>query len=100
MAGGLTSYASRRWILLSGGPHQLMVDQDRATFLGDQEFDPYIYAGQSIFVPEESKNSVHVVGEVNSPREIELVPGDDLVSLLMLAGGVREGGDSTAIQIL
>ncbi len=100
MAGGITEEGSTRWILLTGGPNALKVDLDRALYMGDLDSDPCAYAGQTIHVPNKSKNTVHVVGEVRDPREIELVPGDDLATLLALAGGVRRRGDSTAVQII
>jgi protein involved in polysaccharide export with SLBB domain len=100
MAGGITEEGSSRWILFTGGPNAVKVDLDRAVYLGDLDSDPCAYAGQTIHVPNKSENTVNVVGEVRDPREIELVPGDDLATLLALAGGVRRRGDSTAVQII
>jgi protein involved in polysaccharide export with SLBB domain len=41
-----------------------------------------------------------VVGEVESPREVELRDSDDLATLVRLAGGLRESADSASIKIL
>jgi len=100
LAGGVTSEGSRRWILFTGGPNPVKVDLDRAIFLGDPVADPGVYAGRTIYVPNKFAQTVHVAGEVIIPREIELVPGDDLATLIALAGGLRRNGDSTAIQIV
>ncbi len=100
LAGGIVPDGSRRWILFSGGPNPLRVDLDRAIFLGDLQYDPGVYAGQLIYVPNKSANTVQVAGEVQVPREIELVPGDDLELLLSMAGGVRRKADVANIQII
>jgi len=100
LAGGVTSEGSRRWILFTGGPNPVKVDLDRTHFLGDPDADPGVYAGRAIHVPTRSSTTVHVSGEVINPREIELVPGDDLATLIALAGGFRRNGDSTAIRII
>ncbi|MFH1372889.1 MAG: SLBB domain-containing protein [bacterium] len=99
-AGGLTSGASHRFIVLSGGPQEIPVDLDRADFLGDYSANPCLYAGYRVHVPARSQATVHVAGEVNNPREIELCDGDDLNLLLSLAGNVRSGADTTAIRII
>ena len=100
LAGGILHEGSRRWISLSGGPNRLTVDLDRAVYMGDMEADPYVYAGQSIRVPNRSQVSVDIAGEVNTPRELELVPGDNFVTIMRLAGGVRRTGDTTEPIIL
>lgn len=99
-AGGVLATGSRRWIVFSGGPKQIIVDLDRADYLGDNAANPCLYAGYSVYVPSKSDKLVQVVGEVNKPREIELVTGDDLNLLLSLAGGVRSNADVGAVQIL
>ena len=99
-AGGLTSGASRRHIVFSGGPNEIPVDLDRADFLGDNAANPCLYAGRRVHVPARSQATVHVAGEVNTPREIELCDGDDLNLLLSLAGSVRSEADTAAIRII
>ncbi len=99
-AGGVLAAGSRRWIVFSGGPQDIIVDLDRADYLGDNTANPCLYAGNSVYVPSKSDELVQVVGEVNNPREIELLLGDDLKLLLALAGGVRSHADIGAIQII
>jgi len=99
-AGGVIRTGSRRWIIFSGGPQKIIVDLDKADYLGDNTANPCLYAGYSVYVPSKSAELVQVVGEVNNPREIELVPGDDLNLLLSLAGGVRSNGDIGAVRII
>lgn len=100
LAGGILDNGSRRWILFSGGPEPIQVDLDRAFYLGEQTANPRLYAGTHVFVPGKSTKLVQVVGEVNHPRDIELVEGDDLEDILLLAGGVRFGANREDIQII
>ncbi len=88
-AGGIAYGGSRRTIMLTGGPDTIAVDLDRSLWLGDNKTNPCVYAGYAIHVPDRASARVQVVGEVNQPREIELRPGDDLATLLALAGGLR-----------
>ncbi len=99
LAGGILSHGTTRRIEFSGGPKPLIVDLDRATYLGDNSANPCLYAGHSIHVPSKTADRVQVVGEVNRPREIELVPGDDFITLVALAGGARSSADLTSILI-
>ncbi len=100
IAGGILKSGSRRWIVFSGGPEPLRVDLDRAFYLGDHSANPRLYAGIHIFVPGKATDLVQVVGEVNHPRDVELVDGDRLEDLLLLAGGVRFGADQHQVQII
>ena len=99
-AGGVLPGGSTRHIVMSGGTGDLPVDLDRVTFLGDNSANPCLYAGTRIFVPEKSDEVVTVVGEVNSPREIELLPGDDLPLLISLAGGATSLGDPQSAYLI
>ncbi len=98
-ANGIARDGSRRWIQFSGGPSTLIVDLDKAHYLGDYTTNPYLYAGYAVYVPAKSDKRVQVIGEVNAPREIELVPGDSLLLLVQLAGGVRSSGDINNIKV-
>ncbi|HEX2896529.1 MAG TPA: SLBB domain-containing protein, partial [candidate division Zixibacteria bacterium] len=99
LAEGVLGDGSSRRIVLSGGPENIIVDLDRAIHTGDLKYDPCLYAGYRIHVPQKTGNSIQVIGEVNAPREIELLVGDDLGLLISLAGGYRSWADSTNIQV-
>jgi protein involved in polysaccharide export with SLBB domain len=99
-AGGVTSGGSTRQIRFIGGGREYSVDLDRVTFLGSNEFNPCLYSGHRLLVPEKSRNVIQVVGEVNNPREIELLSGDDLDLLVALAGGVNSRGELKEAFIL
>ncbi len=99
-AGGVLPDGSRRLIQFRGGVKPLTVDLDKAAFAGDLESDPLLYSGFAVFVPNKSDRVVQIVGEVNTPREVELLPTDDLSLLLVLAGGARTGADTSAISII
>ncbi len=95
-AGGVTSEGSTREISFVSGDRKTSVDLDRARRLGDYSLNPNLYAGNRIHVPKASGHRVYIMGEVNDPRSIELLPGDNLELLVALAGGVRPGGDLTS----
>jgi len=99
-ADGIRRDGSHRFISLRGGPNDLPVDLDRAAYLGEQAYNPPLYAGHSIYVPSRREATVSVVGEVNNPREVELVDGDSLAILISLAGGMRAAADRDAIKII
>jgi protein involved in polysaccharide export with SLBB domain len=99
-AGGVAPGGSVRMIVFGGGAADIVVDLDRVRFLGDQSANPCLYAGRRIHVPPGSRATVNVVGWVNFPREVELLPGDDLALMVDLAGGVIAGGDFAATYLL
>ncbi|MBN1213375.1 MAG: SLBB domain-containing protein [candidate division Zixibacteria bacterium] len=96
LAGGVTVDGSTRNIRFYAGEKELRVDLDRVRFMGDNSFNPCLYAGYRLFVPRKANDIVNVVGEVNFPRAIELLPGDDLKLLISLAGGTTELADIAA----
>ncbi len=100
LAGGITRHGSSRSIVFTGGPKDIIVDLDKTTYLGDNSCNPCLYAGYSIFVPDKSSARVQVIGEVNRPREVELIPGDDLNTLIALAGGARSVAAIDSAQII
>ncbi len=99
-AGGIQPEGSSRWVLLRGGPKEIPVDLDRSKYLGDDTNNPCLYAGYTVHVPAKSNRRVQVVGEVNNPREIELLRRDDLDLLLALAGGPRSLADLDSIKLI
>jgi protein involved in polysaccharide export with SLBB domain len=99
-AGGFVPGASSRRIQFVGGPKTLTVDLDRSTYLGVDSLNPSLYAGRRIVVPMMTKNRVQVVGEVVRPREIELLPGDNVASLIEMAGGVRDGVTNPVVELI
>jgi protein involved in polysaccharide export with SLBB domain len=100
LAGGVTEAGSRRQIEFRGGAKPLNVDIDRAEYLADASADPYVYAGSSLWVPAKSNNVISIVGEVTNPRSIELLTGDNLATLISLAGGVTQFGDIDKVRML
>jgi len=92
-AGGVLPNGSARNITFWSGTRTIPVDLDRARRLGDYSLNPNLYAGNRIHVPIASGRRVNIMGEVNDPRSIELLPEDNLARLVALAGGVRPAGD-------
>lgn len=99
-AGGVSSSASTRRVVFSGGPDDLEVDLDRAKYLGDHAANPCLYAGNHLHVPDKSVATVTIVGAVKDPREIELISGDSFDLLLALAGGMQRSADLSSAYIL
>lgn len=99
-AGGILRDGSSRRIMFSGGPRELYADLDLVVYTGSNEANPCLYAGYNIHVPQRSNNRIQVIGEVNDPREIELIEGDQLLRLIELAGGFRSWADRTKIEII
>lgn len=99
-ANGIYRDGSRRRILFTGGKGILDVDLDKSNFAGELKADPCLYAGLTIYVPGKSNDVVQIVGEVNSPKEIELLKSDNLELLLTLAGGLRGSADSSSLYII
>jgi len=99
-AGGILPIGSRRWIVFSGGVRDLKVDLDETNYLSSLDYDPYLYAGYTLYIPNRSNSLVQVIGEVNNPREIELLPDDNVSKLIALAGGLTPFADTTAVKII
>jgi protein involved in polysaccharide export with SLBB domain len=99
-AGGVKPDGSMRTIEFSSQNVTHTVDLERALYGGDPMSDLRLYAGYRIFVPNRSTKVVQVVGQVNNPREIELLPDDSLDLLVTLAGGATTDADPSGIHIL
>ena len=99
-AGGVRWKASTRQILFTGGRQPVTVDLDKVKYLGDNSANPCLYAGYSINVPDRHRDRVQVVGEVIYPREVELVEGDDIATLIALAGGARSAAAVDSVQVI
>lgn len=98
-AGGVGSDGSRREIRLLGGPKEIRVDLDRAD-LGEAQWNPALYAGHTVIVPAKSTRVVNVVGEVERPREMEILAGETVDDIIALVGPLRATADSSAIRVI
>jgi protein involved in polysaccharide export with SLBB domain len=89
-AGGILPGGSSRRITFRGGPNEIPVDLDMAR-CGESysRTNSFLYAGRRVVVPEIGEPPVTVDGQVAQPRAIELLPGEGLAELVMLAGGAR-----------
>lgn len=99
-AGGFQAGATTRRVELSAGPRMMIADLDKARYGRQSSADPPLYAGAGVFVPVRSSHTVRVAGEVQLPREIELVDGDTRDGLVALAGGILPTGDSANCFVL
>ena len=99
-AGGILENGSSRNILFKSKNTEVGVDLDRAIYLGDLQSNPPLYAGTSIEVPGKQSQTVHVTGDVNFPREIELKENDNIESLILLAGNFKNTATLKDVQII
>ncbi|MCX6834488.1 MAG: SLBB domain-containing protein [candidate division Zixibacteria bacterium] len=89
-AGGIALGGSSRRIAFQGGPKEIPVDLDVSLYgVNRPRTNSFLYAGRRVVVPEIPEAPVTVGGQVAQPRAIELLPGENLDDLVMLAGGVR-----------
>ncbi len=65
----------------------------------DDRLNPFLRDGDVIEVPTRnlSRNFVTVDGEVHSPGQYEFVEGDDLLTLLSMANGLKTAADSSRV---
>jgi len=99
-AGGVAAGGSFRRIIFKGGPKDIQVDLDLARYADNASSNPYLYAGKRIAVPELDQTPVAVTGSVVCPRAVELLPGEGLNDLLVLAGGPRGDADLASVYVV
>lgn len=98
-AGGVSRGGSSRQILFEGGAREVTVDLALAEATGDLIYDPCLYAGRRIIVPDIDKAPVVIYGEVNRPGAYELLPGEGLDRLIELAGGAKPNASLTNCSV-
>lgn len=89
---GLMVAGSRRNIrIFRRNGDTLRVDLDRFINLGDLSANPYLEAGDIIYVPPRG-DVVHIYGavKIGGRSAYELLPGETVAELVELAGGLRE----------
>lgn len=98
-AGGIQSGGSHRRVELRGGPKTITADLVRARSYAENQHNPYLYAGNQVFVPQRLPQTVGVGGAVKSPRQVELLGEETLEDIIMLAGGFSQNADQSAIYV-
>ncbi len=94
LAGGYTDYADSAHVKISSaGRLRLVVDADSSP--AALRFEP----GDAVYVPRR-RNDVTVVGQVKQPGAYRTAPGDSLLDLFALAGGLTETADLRHITLL
>ncbi len=99
-AGGISENGTTRNIKFYADDSYLNVDLDNANYLGDMNSNPHLYAGTKLEVPSKSSQTVHLTGDVNNSREIELKDGDNLATLIQLAGKFKNSATLSDVQII
>ena len=91
MTGGILPNGSYRYIQITRTKNNkktiFTVDLYRFYKKGDTTENPYLEAGDVIYVPI-MKESVKVLGQVRTPGEYEIRPGDRLKDIIEMAGGL------------
>ncbi len=99
-AGGISQNGSSRNIIFKSGQREIVVDLDKAKYQGDISLNPHLYAGEVIEVPGKSSQTVQVIGDVRLSREIELKEGDNISTLIQLAGNYKNSAEYSDVHIL
>lgn len=91
---------SRRNIRLSHlNGKTIVVDLDRFLTIGDLEANPYLKAGDVIYVPPKG-GTVTILGAVKAQGVYEFRKGECLLDLVELAGGLRENAQLTGAEMV
>lgn len=101
-AGGLKETAFPDGFTLSRGKEglgRIALDLRRALKEPNSNDNIMLFAGDSLYVPEEPK-TVTVKGEVGYPTSLVHVPGWSIGDYISMAGGTNEGADSGQIRVI
>jgi protein involved in polysaccharide export with SLBB domain len=98
-AGGVMPRGSQREIQVrdSDGTQKLY-DLVRLQRIGDLTQNPMLHEGQSVFVPARGP-AVEVSGEVWSGQLYEIVPGENVMDIVALAGGFTTHADRANLVV-
>ena len=91
IAGGILPNGSYRYIQITRVKNNkktiLTIDLYRFYKKGDTTQNPYLEAGDTIYIPI-MRESIKVLGQVRSPGEYEIREGDKLKDIIEMAGGL------------
>ncbi len=90
--GAAPQAATRRVSLVRGGRELGPIDLHAILKLGRSELDAELHAYDRIFVPARDK-WVTVLGPVQAPGIYEMLPGDRVSNLILMAGGLSSEAD-------
>jgi protein involved in polysaccharide export with SLBB domain len=102
LAGGITDNGSQRniQVLRNGG----IIKADLLSFArtGDNKSNPYLIEGDKIFLLPRQKmiGLIEIYGSVKLPGSYEYVPGDRVVNLVRLAGGLTIDADPGTAELV
>jgi len=101
LAGGITTEASLRHIVLRGDKDEYPVDLVRFNAIGNAGDNPFVCKGNSLLVPrrQASDKYVSVAGRVGSPGIFEAAAGDRLADYIAYAHGI-EGDPADIIAVI
>lgn len=98
LAGGFADSASMRRVeLRRTGTAKRLLDLQMFAITGDTTDNPALEMGDVITVPVRG-DSVSVWGAVRDPGRFEYRPGDTMLRLIRLAGGLRDDAQSTEVE--
>jgi len=81
--------SSTRNIIVKRNSKSIHVDLERFLRCGDEKHNPYVNDGDVIFVPAIEKR-VNIYGAINRDGEYELVKGDKLLDIILIAMGLSD----------
>jgi protein involved in polysaccharide export with SLBB domain len=91
--------SERRIEVRRQGGQTFYADLQRFALDGDVGYNPYVNIGDIIYVPPKKEN-IWIYGEVSRPGTYELAPGDDLVTLVNLAGGLTAAAYTLEAEVV
>lgn len=91
-AGGVQDQGSIRHVRFRHGEQERELDLFRFHFDGLLADNPLLEGQESIHIPV-VKNRIALTGQFYRPGQYELMPGENLQDLVLLAGGAKPGGD-------
>lgn len=98
LCGGPNEHGSLREITLLRGKKSFKVDFYKYLMDGDSSQDYNLQGGDTVFIPSVGR-LVSIKGEVNRPGIYELKDGQNLMTLIDMARGIRPTGLKKRVQI-
>lgn len=98
MCKGFKDNASYRNVTIIRGEDEIKIDLSKFYQNADFEANPRLQPGDKIYVPM-AETVVNVTGKIKYPGTYELLPDENLGTLIKLAGGVKPDAQKDRIEI-
>jgi polysaccharide biosynthesis/export protein len=99
LAQGIKDGASYRQIHLLRGDDTIICDLSKFVTQADDSQNPILQPGDRIYVPH-ADILASITGYIKYPDAYELVPGETLLDIINIAGGVNPGTSENEIEVM